>query len=112
MLSAIRQSLNRTSLLETDQGESVWAKVHLDDQVHYFCSFYRPPQKPPNELLHRPNQLEVIRQSHRIENPPGMHILGDFNCSKIYYVYEKVLLSHFHMASHLLTLSETFTWIN
>ena len=52
VLLAIRQSLNPTLCLELDQGESAWAKVHLDDQVHYFCSFYCPLQQPPSELLH------------------------------------------------------------
>ena len=52
VLLAIRQNLNPMSCLALAQGESVWAKVHLDGQVHYFRSIYRPPQQSPNELLH------------------------------------------------------------
>ena len=52
VLLAIRQNLNPMSCLALAQGESVWAKVHLDGQVHYFRSIYRPPQQSSNELLH------------------------------------------------------------
>ena len=68
--------------LEND-SESVWVKVFASKTSHFVASWYRPPggdlDKLKSQLLSFESQLEKIKDIHRGNKLPSVHILGDFN---------------------------------
>ena len=65
-----------------NESKSVWVKLVLNGEVHYFASWYRPPSCSKDHILLLKSQLDVLRMWHKSKNP-NIHILGDFNFSKI-----------------------------
>ena len=72
--------------LEND-SELVWVKVFANKTSHFVASWYRPPggdlEKPESQLKSFESQLEKIKDIHKGNKPPSVHILGDFNFSDI-----------------------------
>ena len=68
--------------LEND-SESVWVKVFANKTSHFVASWYRPPggdlEKLDSQLKSLEIQLEKIKDIHKGNKPPSVHILGDFN---------------------------------
>ena len=68
--------------LEKD-SESVWVKVFANKTSHFVASWYRPPggdlEKLDSQLKSLESQLEKIKDIHKGNKPPSVHILGDFN---------------------------------
>ena len=68
--------------LENDP-ESVWVKVFENKTSHFVASWYRPPggdlEKLDSQLKSLESQLEKIKDIHKGNKPPSVHILGDFN---------------------------------
>lgn len=65
--------------INTESSESVWAKIRLNGQPHYFCSYYRPPDQHYSELSALREQLTDVCKLHPTDNPPAIHVMGDFN---------------------------------
>ena len=72
--------------LEND-SESVLVKVFANKTSHFVASWYRPPggdlTKLERQLTSFQRQLEKIKDIHKGNKPPSVHILGDFNFSDI-----------------------------
>ena len=68
--------------LEND-SESIWLKVFANKTSHFVASWYRPPggdlEKLDSQLKSLESQLEKIKDRHKGNKPPSVHILGDFN---------------------------------
>ena len=68
--------------LEND-WESVWVKVFANKTSHFVASWYHPPggdlDKLESQLTSFKNQLEKIKDIHKGNKLPSVHILGDFN---------------------------------
>ena len=68
--------------LENDL-ESVWVKVFANQTSHFVASWYRPPggdlAKLELQLTSYKTQLEKIKDIHKGNKLPSVHILGDFN---------------------------------
>ena len=68
--------------LEND-SESVWVKVFANKTSHFVASWYRPPggdlEKLQSQLTWFKSQLEKIKDMHKGNKVPSVHILGDFN---------------------------------
>ena len=68
--------------LEND-SESVWVKVFANKTSHFVASWYRPPggdlDKLESQLTSLKSQLEKIKDIHKGNKLPSVHILGDFN---------------------------------
>ena len=68
--------------LEND-SESIWVKVFANKTSHFVASWYRPPggdlEKLDSQLKLLKKQLEKIKDIHKGNKPPSVHILGDFN---------------------------------
>ena len=68
--------------LEND-SESVWVKVFANKTSHFVASWYRPPGGDlatlDSQLLSFESQLEKIKDIHKSNKLPSVHILGDFN---------------------------------
>ena len=68
--------------LEND-SESVWVKVFANKTSHFVASWYRPPggdsEKLKSQLALFESQLEKIKDMHKGNKLPSVHILGDFN---------------------------------
>ena len=68
--------------LEND-WESVWVKVFANKTSHFVASWYRPPggdsEKLESQLTSFESQLEKIKDIHKGNKPPSVHILEDFN---------------------------------
>ena len=68
--------------LEND-SESIWVKVFANKTSHFVASWYRPPggdlEKLDSQLKSLRSQLEKIKDIHKGNKPPSVHILGDFN---------------------------------
>ena len=64
-------------------SESVWVKVFANTTFQFVASWYRPPddtlEKLENFDLLFKEQLDIIRNKHKGNNPPSVHVLGDFN---------------------------------
>ena len=62
--------------------ESVWVKVFAN-KTHFVASWYRPPggvlDKLESQLTSFKSQLEKIKDTHKGNKLPTVHILGDFN---------------------------------
>ena len=72
--------------LEND-SESVWVKVFANKTPHFVASWFRPPggdlEKLESQLALLESQLEKIKDIHKGNKLPSVHILGDFNFSDI-----------------------------
>ena len=68
--------------LEND-SESVWVKVLANKTSHFVASWYQPPGRNleglTSEIVMLKSQLEKIKGVHKGNNPPSVHVLGDFN---------------------------------
>ena len=68
--------------LEND-SESIWVKVFANKTSHFVASWYRPPggdlEKLDSQLKSLKSQLEKVKDIHKGNKPPSVHILGDFN---------------------------------
>ena len=68
--------------LEND-SESIWGKVFANKTSHFVASLYRPPggdlEDLDSQLKSLKKQLEKIKDIHKGNKPPSVHILGDFN---------------------------------
>ena len=68
--------------LEND-SESAWVKVFANKTSHFVASWYRPPggdsEKLKSQLALFESQLEKIKDMHKGNKLPSVHILGDFN---------------------------------
>ena len=68
--------------LEND-SESTWVKVFANKTSHFVASWYRPPgwdlEKLDSQLKSLESQLEKIKNIHKGNKPPSVHILGYFN---------------------------------
>ena len=75
-----------------NKSESVWVKVFANKTAHFVSSWYRPPHSDENltpledlqkfDTLFR-EQLNKIRDKHKGNKPPSVHVLGDFNFGDI-----------------------------
>ena len=70
------------SKLEND-SESVWVKVFANKTSHYVASWYRPPDGPKEDFHLFGDQLDQIRNKHKGNKLPSIHVLGDFNFKDI-----------------------------
>ena len=72
--------------LEND-SESVWVKVFANKTSHFVASWYRPPggdsEKLESQLASFESQLKKIKDIHKGNKLPSVHILGDFNFGDI-----------------------------
>ena len=68
--------------LEND-SESIWVKVFANKTSHFVASWYRPPggdlEKLDSQLKSLESQVQKIKDIHKGNKPPSVHILGDFN---------------------------------
>ena len=74
--------------LEND-SESIWVKVFANKTSHFVASWYLPPggnlEKLDSQLKWLESQLEKIKDIHKGNKPPSVHILGDFNfCDNVW----------------------------
>ena len=70
------------SELEND-SESVWVKVFANKTSHYVASWYRPPGGSNEDFHLFGVQLDQIRNKHKGNKLPSVHVLGDFNFKDI-----------------------------
>ena len=68
--------------LEND-SESVWVKVFANKTSHFVAIWYRPPGGDLEKLDPLESQLKKIKDIHKGNKPPSVHILGDFNFCEI-----------------------------
>ena len=68
------------SELEND-SESVWVKVFANKT--YVASWYRPPGGSSKDFQLFRDQLDQIRNKHKGNKLPSVHVLGDFNFKDI-----------------------------
>ena len=74
------------------KSKSVWVKVFANKTAHFVASWYRPPHSGENltpledlqkcDTLFR-EQLNKIRDKHKGNKPPSVHVLGYFNFGDI-----------------------------
>ena len=65
------------------QLESVWVKVFANKTSHYVASWYRQPNGTSEDCQLIRDQLDHIRNQHKGNKLPSVHILGDFNFKDI-----------------------------
>ena len=70
------------SKLEND-SESVWVKVFANKTSHYVASWYRLPDGLSEVFQLFRDQLDQIRNKHKDNTSPSVHVLGDFNFKDI-----------------------------
>ena len=70
------------SELEND-SESVWVKVFANKTSHYVANWYRPPGGSSEDFPLFGDQLDQIRNKHKGNKLPSVHVLGDFNFKDI-----------------------------
>ena len=75
----IKRALNASPVSVSNVAESVWAKVNLGGSVHYFASWYRPPDSHSDHILSLSDQMIQMRSNHKTNNAISLHVLGDFN---------------------------------
>ena len=70
------------TVLEND-SESVWVKVFANKTSQFVASWYCPSggdlEKLDSQLASLESQLEKIKDIHKGNRLPSIHILGDFN---------------------------------
>ena len=63
-----------------NNSESVWEKVFANKTSHFVASWYRPSggevAKLESQLISFKSQLEKIKDIHKGNKPPSVHILG------------------------------------
>ena len=68
--------------LEND-SKSVWVKVFTNKTAHFIASWYRPPRGDLTELESQlqsfKSQLVKIKDMHKSNKPPSVHVLFNFN---------------------------------
>ena len=70
------------SELENDL-ESVWVKVFASKTSHYVASLYRPPSGSSEDFQLFRDQFDQIRNKHKGNKLPSVHVLGDLNFKDI-----------------------------
>ena len=70
------------SELEND-SKSVWVKVFANKTSHYVASWYRPPGDSNEDFQLFRDQLDQVRNKHKGNKLPSVHVLGDFNFKDI-----------------------------
>ena len=70
------------SELEND-SESVWVKVFANKTSHHVASWYKPPSGSTEDFHLFGDQLDQIRNKHKGNKLPSVHVLGDFNFKDI-----------------------------
>ena len=70
------------SELEND-SESVWVKVFAKKTSHYVANRYRPPGGSSEDFQLFRDQLDQIRNKHKGNKHPSVHVLGGFNLNGI-----------------------------
>ena len=70
------------SELEND-SETVWVKAFANKTSHYVASWYRPPGGSSEDFILFGDQLDQIRNKHKGNKLPSVHVLGDFNFKDI-----------------------------
>ena len=80
----IHKDISHMPITELENGsESIWVKVFANKTSHFGASWYRPPggdlEKLDSQLKSLESQLEKIKDIHKGNKPPSVHILGDFN---------------------------------
>ena len=89
--------------LEND-SESVWIKVFANKTSNFIESWYRPPggdlATQDSQLMSLKSQIEKIKDIHKGNKLPSVHILGDFNFCDI------VWLDRLSKSGSTLSLSE------
>ena len=85
VLLAVPSDLNPTPCLILDiiPSESIWVKISLKGQVHYFGCYYPSPDEHYEEIQSLHKQLEQICSFHPPQSQPSVHAMGDFNFRKI-----------------------------
>ena len=66
-----------------NESESVWVKVFANKTSHYVASWYRPPGGSSEDFHLLGDQLDQIRNKHKGNKLPSVHVLGDFNIKDI-----------------------------
>ena len=66
-----------------DDSESVWVKVSANKTSHYVASWYRPPGGSSEDFQLFRDQLDRIRNKHKNNKLPSVHVLGDINYKDI-----------------------------
>ena len=64
-------------------SESVWVKVFANKTSHYATSWYQPPGGSSEDFHLFGDQLDQIRNKHKGNKLPSVHVLGDFNFKDI-----------------------------
>ena len=64
-------------------SESVWVKVFANKTSHYVASWYRPPGGSSEYFELFRDQLDQIRNKHKGNKLPSVHVLVDFNFKDI-----------------------------
>ena len=59
-----------------NDSESVWVKVFANKTSHFVASWL---EKPESQLPSIESQFEKIKDIHKGNKFPSVHILGDFN---------------------------------
>ena len=62
-----------------NNSESVWVKVFANKTSHYVASWYLPPDGSSEDFHLFGDQLDQIRNKHKGNKHPSIHVLGDFN---------------------------------
>ena len=76
----IIKDLTHIPLSELENNlESVWVKVFANKTSHYVASWYRPPDGSSEDFHLYGDQLDQIRNKHKGNKLPSIHVLGDFN---------------------------------
>ena len=79
VLLLVNKVLGASQVSVSNPAESVWVKIKLAGSMHYFASWYRPPDSPSDHINCLNEQMLEIRNNHRTHIPVSLHILGDFN---------------------------------
>ena len=64
-------------------SESVWFKVFTNKTSHYVARWYRQPGGSSEDFQLFRDQLDQIRNKHKGNKLPSVHVLGDFNFKDI-----------------------------
>ena len=60
-----------------------WVKVFANKTSHYVASWYRPPGGSSEDFYLFGDQLDQIRNKHKDNKLPSVHVLGHFNFKDI-----------------------------
>ena len=80
MMLLIHKDIPHMPLSEMENNsESVWVKVLTNKTSHYVASWYRPSGGSSEDFQLFRNRLDQIRNKHKGNKLPSVHVLGDFN---------------------------------